>query len=71
MAVKVLIIDDDPDLTRVLQLDLQQHGYETKLATNGLEGLRAFHDIRPNLVVLDVVLPLMDGLTVCQRIRER
>jgi two-component system, OmpR family, KDP operon response regulator KdpE len=70
MAVKVLIIDDDPDLTRVLQLDLQQHGYETKLATNGLEGLRAFHDIRPNLVVLDVVLPLMDGLTVCQRIRE-
>ncbi len=70
MAVKVLIIEDDPEMNRLLQLDLQQHGYEAQVGLNGLEGLRMFHEIRPNLVVLDVALPLMDGLTVCQRIRE-
>jgi DNA-binding response OmpR family regulator len=70
MAVKVLIVEDDTEMNRLLQLDLEQHGYETYIATNGLDGLRMFHDIRPNLVVLDVALPQMDGLTVCQRIRE-
>lgn len=70
MAVKVLIIEDDPEMNRLLQLDLEQHGYEAHVSTNGLEGLRMFHEIRPNLVVLDVALPMMDGLTVCQRIRE-
>src|SRR5215216_3298628 len=70
MAVKVLIIEDDPEMNRLLQLDLEQHGYEPHVAVNGLDGLRMFHEIRPNLVVLDVALPQMDGLTVCQRIRE-
>jgi DNA-binding response OmpR family regulator len=70
MAVKVLIVEDDAEMNRLLQLDLKQHGYEAISATNGLEGLRMFHDQRPNLVVLDVSLPLMDGLVVCQRIRE-
>ncbi|MBX3063668.1 MAG: response regulator transcription factor [Anaerolineae bacterium] len=70
MAVKVLIIEDDPEMVRLLQLDLERHGYEVATAMNGLEGLRMFHEIRPNLVVLDVALPMMDGLTVCQRIRE-
>ncbi|PJF34664.1 MAG: DNA-binding response regulator [Candidatus Thermofonsia Clade 1 bacterium] len=67
---KVLIVEDDPEVSRLLQLDLKQHGYEPLAALNGLEGLRMFHDQRPNLVVLDVSLPMMDGLTVCQRIRE-
>jgi DNA-binding response OmpR family regulator len=70
MAVKVLIIEDDPEMNRLLQLDLERNGYEAHLATNGLDGLRMFHETRPNLVVLDVALPMMDGLTVCQRIRE-
>ncbi len=70
MAVKVLIIEDDPEMNRLLQLDLERHGYESHIAVNGLDGLRMFHEIRPNLVVLDVALPMMDGLTVCQRIRE-
>ena len=65
-----LIIEDDPEMNRLLQLDLEQHGYESAVAVNGLDGLRMFHEVRPNLVVLDVALPQMDGLTVCQRIRE-
>jgi len=70
MATCVLIIEDDKEMSRLLQLDLQRNGYEAATAGNGLEGLRLFHDLKPDLVVLDVALPLMDGMTVCQRIRE-
>src|SRR5258708_12945706 len=70
MGGKVLIIEDGVAMNRLLQLDLEQHGYESYIAVNGLDGLRMFHEIRPNLVMLHVALPQMDGLTVCQRIRE-
>lgn len=70
MATKVLIVEDDLEMNRLLELDLRRRSYEVTTCTNGLEGLRMFHEVRPNLVVLDVALPGMDGLTVCQRIRE-
>lgn len=70
MAIKVLIVEDDVEMNRLLELDLKRHGYEVTTAVNGLDGLRMFHEVRPNLVVLDVALPGMDGMTVCQRIRE-
>jgi two-component system, OmpR family, KDP operon response regulator KdpE len=70
MATQVLIIEDDKGMARLLQLDLQRNGFEVMTAGNGLEGLRLFHDGRPDLVVLDIGMPLMDGITVCQRIRE-
>ncbi|WP_119072390.1 response regulator transcription factor [Aggregatilinea lenta] len=70
MTTKVLVVEDDVEMNRLLQIDLKRHGYEVYTATNGLDGLRLFHEMRPNLVVLDVALPGMDGMTVCQRIRE-
>ena len=70
MAIKVLIVEDDRELLRLLELDLERHNYEVYTATDGLEGLRMFHEVRPDLVVLDVSMPGMDGMTVCQRIRE-
>ncbi|HML20806.1 MAG TPA: response regulator transcription factor [Aggregatilinea sp.] len=70
MSTKVLVVEDDVEMNRLLQIDLKRHGYEVYTATNGLDGLRLFHEVRPNLVVLDVALPGMDGMTVCQRIRE-
>jgi two-component system KDP operon response regulator KdpE len=70
MAVRILVIEDDREMARLLQLDLQRNGYDAITAGNGLEGLRLFHDSRPDLVVLDIRMPLMDGITVCQRIRE-
>ncbi len=70
MTIKVLIVEDDVEMNRLLRIDLDRHGYEVATATNGLDGLRMFHDVRPDLVVLDVALPGMDGMTVCQRIRE-
>ncbi|HEX3053230.1 MAG TPA: response regulator transcription factor [Aggregatilineaceae bacterium] len=70
MSNKVLIVEDDVEMNRLLQLDLKRHGFDVYTATNGLDGLRLFHETRPQLVVLDVALPGMDGMTVCQRIRE-
>jgi two-component system, OmpR family, KDP operon response regulator KdpE len=70
MSARVLVIEDDKELSRLLQLDLRQQGYEVAVAHDGLEGLRVFHSTKPDLVVLDIALPMMDGRTVCQRIRE-
>jgi DNA-binding response OmpR family regulator len=70
MTARVLIVEDDRELSRLLQLELRQSSYETSIANDGLEGLRLFHMVKPNLVILDVALPMMDGRTVCQRIRE-
>jgi DNA-binding response OmpR family regulator len=70
MTDRVLLIEDDRDLSRLIQLELRQCGYEISIANDGLEGLRLFHGVKPDLVILDVALPMMDGRTVCQRIRE-
>ena len=70
MCPKVLIVDDEVAIRDALGRKLKREGFAVTLAGNGLEGLRAFHSERPDLVVLDIVMPSMDGLTVCQRIRE-
>jgi len=70
MATRILIIDDDDELVRLLQIDLETHQYQVISASNGLDGLRLYQEHLPDLVVLDVQLPQMDGLSVCQRIRE-
>ncbi len=70
MSAKVLIVDDEAAIRDALGRKLKREGFTVTLAGNGLEGLRAFHSERPDLVVLDIVMPAMDGLTVCQRIRE-
>lgn len=66
----VLIIEDDEELLRLLQIDLERHQFAVSTSKNGLEGLKLFQDTMPDLVVLDVALPVMDGLTICERIRE-
>ncbi len=70
MSAKILIVDDESAIRDALGRKLKREGFAVTLAGNGLEGLRAFHSERPDLVVLDIVMPEMDGLTVCQRIRE-
>lgn len=70
MTAKVLIVDDELAVRDTLGRKLQREGFSVTLASNGLEGLRAFHADRPDLVILDVLMPEMGGLTVCKRIRE-
>jgi two-component system KDP operon response regulator KdpE len=70
MDARVLIIEDDEELARLLELDLKRHNFDVTITSNGLEGLRVYQDINPDLVILDVSLPMMDGLSVCQRIRD-
>jgi DNA-binding response OmpR family regulator len=66
----ILIIDDDQDLGRIVQLSLDREGYQTVIATSGLEGLQEAYRVQPDLVILDIMMPGMDGWEVCRRLGE-
>jgi DNA-binding response OmpR family regulator len=66
----VLLIEDDADIALGVRTVLNRNGFEVRAATQGRDGLRLFHSERPDIVVLDVGLPEMDGWTVLERIRE-
>ncbi|NRF67087.1 response regulator [Aquincola sp. S2] len=67
----VLIVDDDPDIRRPLARFLEQHGFRTALAANGRELDAALGASHPDLIVLDVMMPGEDGLSICRRLRDR
>ncbi len=70
MSEKILIIDDDPALLALLQQSLSNAGFQVITAPGGLKGLQAFLSLDPNLIVLDVMMPKMDGWQVASCIRE-
>jgi len=70
MTKKILTIDDDPAFLNLVEQVLTQKGYEVLKASSGREGLRLIFDQRPDLVLLDVQMPGVDGWQVCSRIRE-
>jgi DNA-binding response OmpR family regulator len=67
---KVLIIEDDPSISRYLSFIVEKEGLQVSAASNGLEGLRKISEEKPGLVVLDVMLPGLDGFEICQRLRD-
>jgi DNA-binding response OmpR family regulator len=69
MNNKVLVIEDDPATSRLVDYSLRHHGYEVIVATNGLEGVRKARTELPDLVILDVMLPGIDGYEICHRLR--
>jgi two-component system response regulator MprA len=69
MNERILIIEDDPAILKVLQRGLAYEGYAVDVATDGRTGLNLAHDHHPDLVILDWMLPGMDGLEVCRRLR--
>ena len=71
MAKKILLVDDEPTMLKGLKYSLEQDGYEILTAQDGEEALSVFFDNEVDLVLLDVMLPKMDGIQVCQRIREQ
>jgi two-component system KDP operon response regulator KdpE len=69
-GARILVVDDEPEITRALRSILTAHGFEPILAATGEEGMDLLESRRPDLVLLDLVLPGIDGLEVCRRIRE-
>ena len=69
MAISVLIVEDDANIRELLQMYLEKDGYAVTLAADGGQGLDKFRAIKPDLVLLDVMMPVMDGWAVCKAIR--
>ena len=69
MNKKILVIEDDPSCWRFMEYILQQEGYQVVQAKNGLEGIRKAQSEAPDLIVLDVMLPGIEGFEICRRLR--
>ena len=69
MAVSVLVVEDDKNIAELLQMYLEKEGYAVTVAHDGGAGLSKFRAIKPDLVLLDVMMPVMDGWSVCKAIR--
>ncbi|MBK5117243.1 MAG: response regulator transcription factor [Thermoleophilia bacterium] len=70
MLGRVLVVEDDEDIADVLRRSLRQEGHEVRTAADGEEALASAHDFAPDMVVLDLGLPKLDGVEVCRRLRE-
>ncbi|MEM8484467.1 MAG: response regulator transcription factor [Bacteroidota bacterium] len=66
----ILIVDDEDDIIELLQYNLEQEGFKTAAATNGIEGIELARNMKPDLVILDIMMPGMDGIEVCRRLRQ-
>src|SRR6266852_7267900 len=70
MARRILIVDDEPNIVESLEFLMRGSDYEVRVARNGDEALRRAESFRPDLVLLDVMMPQRSGFEVCQKIRE-
>ncbi len=70
MTIQILVVDDEPLYLRLLKVNLESEGYEIATANNGLEALDQISQSTPNLIIMDVMMPKMDGITACERIRQ-
>ena len=71
MNKRILVIEDDVNALRLLEYTLEQGGYQVLTATNGLEGLKKAQDEHPDLIILDIMLPGLDGYEICHRLRQK
>jgi DNA-binding response OmpR family regulator len=71
LSKKILIADDEPNIVAALEFLLQRNGYEVHVARNGEEALKLVEDCNPDLMLLDVMMPVKSGYEVCTRVRER
>ncbi len=68
---KILIVDDNVDLLRLIELNLAQAGYRVAIADNGVDGLQLIDEFQPDLIILDIMMPEMDGWEFCELAREK
>ncbi len=70
MSHRILVIDDDPDIVDALTVLLEGEGYEVHTASDGEEGLARIRELNPDLIVLDLLMPRMDGYGVCKTLQD-
>lgn len=66
----ILLVDDEPDILEIVRYNLRSEGYNLLTAENGLEAVKLAQEAKPELIILDVMMPVMDGIEACQQIRE-
>ena len=67
--IKILIVDDEPDIIEILKFNLENEGYKVISAVNGKEALKLADEHLPHLIILDLMMPVMDGIEACERLR--
>ncbi len=67
---RILVVEDNAEVAKLLELILRRSGYDVRIAEDGVDALAQFRAFSPHLVLLDIMLPLMDGYEVCARLRE-
>lgn len=70
MGAKILVVDDDPDVLEAIAIALEANGYEVVTALDGIEGLDKLKDAKPDLMILDLLMPKMDGFEVCKELKD-
>ena len=70
MNEKILVVDDDRNICELLRLYIEKEGYDIEIANDGREALAKFKEVQPDLIMLDIMLPILDGLQVCREIRK-
>ena len=69
--IKILLVDDEPDIIEIIQYNLLQEKYQVCTASNGIEALEVAEKEHPHLIILDVMMPEMDGVEACEKLREK
>ena len=68
--IKILLVDDEPDVIEIIRYNLEQEGYNVKIASNGKEALQKAQKNTPHLIIMDVMMPEMDGIEACEELRS-
>jgi len=68
--IKILLVDDEPDILEIVGYNLNHEGYQIFTASNGVEAIKKSKEVLPHLILLDVMMPEMDGIEACEKIRE-
>ncbi len=68
--IKILLVDDEPDILEIVGYNLKSEGYQIFTASNGLEAVKIAKNITPHLILLDIMMPEMDGIEACEKIRK-
>ncbi|MCB9251471.1 MAG: response regulator transcription factor [Flavobacteriales bacterium] len=70
MSIKILIVDDEPDIIEFIRYTLEKEGYTVDQASNGLDAIKRSTEFKPDLILMDVMMPVLDGIETCRQIKE-